>query len=145
MNGLATRKELRKLANEHWRYVEKQCELGAPYEQLADSMADVPYMPNAHGLGTPMGEERIKADRRNQRIERAIRFWGAIAILCMFMIIGLHVARQREEPINVDVTYPQKAKRLVAGRMSCELNQYEGCLVCMHKDLVGRSLISTHC
>ena len=110
----------------------------------AEIYGDVPHMPNADTLGTPMESERIQAMRREQRFDRWFRLGGLIVLLGVFAMIGVS-SRATREAVDGDIRYREKAQRLVAGKMSCALDQYEGCLRCLHKDLAGQIVISNHC
>jgi hypothetical protein len=100
---------------------------------------DVPYLPNAHGLGTP----DLKAERR-------IRWYSRIARVCVWFvalasayIVGLNAQNHR----TVTVPTPQdvRAAKFATGQRVCELDPHEGCLICLHKDALGQTVVSNHC
>ncbi len=151
MNGLATRKALADIAAhcapcaEH-PTPDRRGALLLGYKRYADD-EEIPaptYLPNAHGLGTPMEAERVKAGRRERFYDRAFRIGGALIVI-LVALGGYGWHERKSEPVKTGVAYRLKAQTLAAGRMACEPEPYEGCLVCMHKDASGLPVVSTHC
>lgn len=105
-----------------------------------------PFMPNLASLGTPGEAQRDRATRLERSYERA--FIVGAAIIVMLVILGGYGYSARPQspaPIQTGVQYRMKAAHLVPGKMACELDIHEGCLVCMHKDAIGVPVVSTHC
>lgn len=90
-------------------------------------------------LGTPGEEKR----RKEARLERLYRQAFITAGALIVVLVALYGYGPHEEDIT-GITYREKANRLAEGRMACEIDPHEGCLVCLHREARG-VLISTHC
>jgi len=97
-------------------------------------------------LGTPREEELIKAARREKLYGRCFRWSMWIAVLLIGVSVG-HQAKHRRDldAIDTAVSYRTKAAKLAPGMRVCELDTVDGCLICMHKDILGQQTVSTHC
>jgi hypothetical protein len=90
-------------------------------------------------LGTPGEERRLKEARLEKLYHKAFVIAGALIVILVTLYgYGSH------EPRFSGITYKERANRLAEGRMACELDVHEGCLVCLHREARG-VLISTHC
>lgn len=102
-----------------------------------DIHGDVSHIPQ---LGTP-GEERRRKQARLERLYHRAFLVGAALILILLVLYGYG---SHEEKLTAGIAYREKAARLAEGRMACELEPHEGCLVCLHREARG-VLISAHC
>lgn len=109
-----------------------------------EAHGDVVFLPNADNLGTPMGEERLRAARLERGFGKVWKIGIWIALMAGFFMLGRNTAAQRD-PVNTAIDYRVKAARLAVGARACELDMHEGCLVCLHKDASGMPSVSTHC
>jgi len=117
------------------------------YHRFADDepIPEPAYLPNAHGLGTPLERERSNAIRREHAFVRAFKVLVALAIVAGVFIVGFNLRLPPRDAIAGGVAYPLKAHNLAGhGKMLCKMDWHEGCLVCLHRE-AGQKIVSTHC
>ena len=98
-------------------------------------------------FGTPRQAERMRRIRR-LRIYRRI-FCAAMIILSALvtLIVCRNVGADRE-PIRTGLDYHTKAAMLPQDKLLYVTDPHEGCLVMMHKDVVGPiedAVVASHC
>lgn len=151
--GLATRKKLSAVLHPdiHGDVTEAPASIFG-YGDKEFRLPNRPFMPNLSSIGTPGEARRDRATQLERAYDRA--FVVGAAIIVLLVTLGGYgylsassdsVRAQPPLPIQTGVHYRIKAAHLLPGKMLCELDQHEGCLVCMHKDASGMPVVSNHC
>jgi len=109
------------------------------------NLPDRPFMPNFGNLGTP-GEVERKRERRIEGLYAKVFAIGVALVLALGALWYVNAPPAKQpKPIQSGMQYHLRAQTLAAGKMTCELDAHEGCLVCMHKDRLGQTVVNHHC
>lgn len=97
------------------------------------------------GIPGAAHNERLRARRREQTFQRAAKQTFRLLVLLTTFLLGYHVGASRGPAQAFVDSNRSKAQQLAAGKMSCSLDQHEGCLICLHRDVAGQVIVASHC
>lgn len=136
MNGFSTRRQLHRALH---------AEVTGDVPRLTDLPPAPSFNAGAHGLGTPLHGERLRAEKRERLYGRIFKVAIWAMLLASMFIVGRHSVAQRQAIEGTNLYYRMKAERLDPRQRLCQIDPHEGCLVCMHRDVAGSAVVSTHC